>query len=192
MPDSSHPARTRLLEAGLALAESGSLAGTSVNNIIDAAGLSKGAFYVHFKDRASYLAALHRKFYDTINAHVEEAMAAYPPGTERLRRGAEAYLNACLNARGVRAMLLDVRSEPTIAAQIKDNVNTFVRQTAADFRATGSPEPTAAAQLFIAMVHEVAMIELERARPDRSLRRALWHLGRIDPTVPRRRSPRSA
>jgi AcrR family transcriptional regulator len=180
MAEETHPTRGRLLDAGLALAESGSLAGTSVNDIIDAAGLSKGAFYVHFKDRATYLAALHRRFYEAINARIHAAMADHPPGAERLRRGTEAYLDTCLHARGVRAMLLDARSEPMIAAQIRDNTATFARLAAADFKALGEPGPAATAKLFVAMVHEAAMIELERAGVDRPLRRALLSLGRID------------
>jgi AcrR family transcriptional regulator len=180
MAEDSHPTRGRLLDAGLALAESGSLASTSVNDIIDAAGVSKGAFYVHFKDRASYLAALHGRFYDAVNDRVQAAMADHPPGAERLRRGTEAYLDACLNARGVRAMLLDVRSEPAIAARIRDNVAAFTRQATADFKALRSSDPAATAKLFVAMVHEVAMTELERAGEDRPLRRALWRVGRLD------------
>lgn len=183
MAEASHPTRSRLIEAGLALAESGSLAATSVNHIIDAAGLSKGAFYVHFKDRGEYLAALHHTFHDSINAEIRQAMAAYPPGARRLRSGAEAYLAACLRSRGVRAMLLDVRSEPAIAAQMGDKIDVFVEVAAADFRALAVPEPVAAARLFVAMVREVAIAELGQGRTEPELRQALWHLARLDSSL---------
>jgi AcrR family transcriptional regulator len=178
--DASHPTRSRLIEVGLALAESGSLAATSVNHIIDAAGVSKGAFYVHFKDRGEYLAALHRTFHASVNAEIRQAMAAYPPGARRLRRGAEAYLDACLRARGVRAMLLDARSEPAIAAQMGDKIDAFVEVAAVDFRALDAPEPAAAARLLVAMVREVAIAELGRGRVEPELRQALWHLAQLD------------
>jgi len=178
--EASHPTRGRLLEVGLALAESGSLAATSVNHIIDAAGVSKGAFYVHFKDRQAYLAALHRTFYDSINAEIRTAMSAHPPGARRLRSGAEAYLDACLRSRGVRAMLVDVRTEPSTMDQMNANVDTFTEVAAADLRALALPEPMATARLFVAMVREVAIAELARGSRDPQLRQALWYLGRIE------------
>ena len=63
-------ARTRenLLQAGLALAERLGLEGLSVNAVVDAAGVSKGTFFHHFRDRVSYLVALHRRFHDSPQA----------------------------------------------------------------------------------------------------------------------------
>src|SRR5262245_49961506 len=121
MADDTHPTRIALLDAGLALAETASLAATSVDQVVRAAGVSKGTFYVHFTDRSEYLAALHRRFYAGVNAQISEAIAAHSPGAERLRRGAVAYLDACVRSRGAKAMLLDVRSEPAIAAQVRQN-----------------------------------------------------------------------
>ena len=44
--------REALLDAGAALAEEHGLAGVSVNMVVARAGVAKGTFYVHFKDRA--------------------------------------------------------------------------------------------------------------------------------------------
>jgi hypothetical protein len=96
-----------------------------------------------------------------------------------LRRGAEAYLDGCLNARGVKAMLLDVRSEPAIVGQIRENVAAFASMIVEDFAALKVPEPAATGRLFIAMVQEVALGELDRGGPDRKLRSALWQLGGV-------------
>jgi TetR/AcrR family transcriptional regulator, transcriptional repressor for nem operon len=179
VPEPSHPTRNLLLEKGLALAESGSLAATSVDDVVRAAGVSKGTFYVHFKDRATYLAALHRNFYDMLGVRIRESMAPLVPGAARLRRGAEVYLDGCLHSRGVKAMLVDVRSEPAITAQIRENSAGFASLIVEDFTALKVAEPAAAARLFIAMVQEVALGELDRGGPDRKLRRALWHLGGV-------------
>jgi TetR/AcrR family transcriptional repressor of nem operon len=183
VPEDSHPTRTLLLETGLALAESGSLAATSVDDVVRAAGVSKGTFYVHFKDRSAYLAALHRRFYDVLGAQIQQVMVMVPPGARRLRRGAEVYLDGCLTSRGVKAMLLDVRSEATMAGQIRENVGLFAKLIVEDFAVLKAPDPASAARLFIAMVQEVALGELERGGPDTKLRRALWRLGGVQLTA---------
>ena len=61
-------ARTRenLLQAGLALAERLGLEGLSVNAVVNAAVVSKGTFFNHFRDRVSYLVALHRRYHDVL------------------------------------------------------------------------------------------------------------------------------
>jgi TetR/AcrR family transcriptional repressor of nem operon len=175
VPDEAHPTRAALLSAGLALAESGSLAATSVDHVTRAAGVSKGTFYVHFADRSGYLVALHRAFYAGIGVRIRQALGAHPPGAERLRAGAGAYLDACLDARGVKAMLLDVRSEPAIAEQVRENVAAFAALVTEDFAALGAPDPGSAARLFVAMVQEVALTELQGSGLDEHLRAALWH-----------------
>jgi AcrR family transcriptional regulator len=180
MADESHPTRAALLDAGLRLAESASLAATTVDHVVRAAGVSKGTFYVHFADRTAFLAALHETFYVAINERIAKAMAPHPPGAQRLRSGAEAYMDACVQSRGVKAMLVDVRSEPAIAARIRANADAYAATAATDFAALGAPQATAAARLFVAMVNEVALAELEAAEPQPELREALWHLARAE------------
>jgi TetR/AcrR family transcriptional regulator, transcriptional repressor for nem operon len=174
VPDDAHPTRAALLSAGLALAETGSLAATSVDHVVRAAGVSKGTFYVHFADRAAYLAALHRAFYAEVGTRIGAALSAHQPGADRLRAGASAYLDTCLDARGVKAMLLDIRSEPAIADQVRENVAGFAAIVTADFAALGAPAPAPAARLFTAMVQEVALAELQGGGADEDLRAALW------------------
>jgi AcrR family transcriptional regulator len=186
MPDDTHPTRSSLLDAGLTLAESGSLGATSVDDVVRAAGVSKGTFYVHFKDRTSYLVALHRRFYAELGAAVRAATEDLPLGGQRLSLGAEAYLDSCLRSRGVKAMLLDVRGEPAIAAEVAKNIDAFVRVAAEDFAAIDTPNAAAAARLFVAMVQEVALAEMARGRPETVLRQALWHLARATPPAARR------
>ncbi|GAA4370183.1 TetR/AcrR family transcriptional regulator [Agromyces bauzanensis] len=182
MPETTHPTRQLLLDAGLAAAESGTLAGTTVDDVVRAAGVSKGTFYVHFTDRSAYLVELHRSFYDALGARVRAAMTDLPPGADRLRRGTEVYLNACLSARGVRAMLLDVRSDPVVAVRIREHNAHYLDLVAEDLDALATPDPGSAGRLFVAAVHETALAELEEGREQPRLRRALWRIARIAPT----------
>jgi TetR/AcrR family transcriptional repressor of nem operon len=173
VPDEHHPTRGALLDAGLTLAESRSLPAMSVDEVVRAAGVSKGTFYVHFVDRSAYLVALHVRFYERLSAAVAGAIEGLPPGARRLWRGTEAYLDCCLDSRGVKAMLLDVRTDPAIAGEIRRNVAHFALVAAEDYTAAGTTGAQAAARLYVAMVAEAAIMELERGAPDPAVRENL-------------------
>ena len=72
--------REALLDAGAALAEEHGLAGVSVNMVVARAGVAKGTFYVHFKDRAAFVDAMHARFHTRVQAAIDEAIAGLPPG----------------------------------------------------------------------------------------------------------------
>jgi TetR/AcrR family transcriptional repressor of nem operon len=174
VPDESHPTRGALLEAGLALAESRGLPAMSVDEVVRTAGVSKGTFYVHFVDRATFLTALHVRFYQRLSAAVTAAIEGRPPGPERLWRGTAAYLDCCLESRGVKAMLLGARTEPAIAEEIRRNVARFATLAAEDFAAAGTADSAqASARLYVAMVSEAAIIELEAGGADPAVRASL-------------------
>jgi AcrR family transcriptional regulator len=173
MADESHPTRALLLDAALSLAESGGLPRMSVDEVVRAAGVSKGTFYVHFTDRRAFLTALHRRFYEQLSAVVAISVHGRGPGLERLGLGTQAYLSCCLEARGVRAMLLDVRSDPAISSEIRSNVARFTTLVAEDLAEAGMQGGPAAARLYVAMVAEAALAELELARPNAEIRAAL-------------------
>ena len=105
--------RTReiLIETGLRLAERTSLAGLSINLLVEEAGVAKGTFFHHFGDRPAYLLALHREFHSRIFAGIFDAIDGMDPGAGRLLATSRTYLDACLRDRGVRAFLLEARAE---------------------------------------------------------------------------------
>src|ERR1700735_5379271 len=104
--------RQALLDAGASLAEEHGLSGLSVNMVVVRVGVAKGTFYVHFKDRAAFVDAMHARFHARAEAVAAEATAGLPPGAERLFRGSEAYLDVSLANRGVKALSLEARSDP--------------------------------------------------------------------------------
>ncbi|WP_285778943.1 TetR/AcrR family transcriptional regulator [Microtetraspora sp. NBRC 13810] len=153
--------RDRLIEAGLRLAERTGLAGLSVNLLVDEAGVSKGTFFHHFRDRASYLLALHGGFHDRLLAEMLTAIEGMTPGAERLFAAAETYLEGCLRDRGVRALLLEARAEAPIAEVVRARNAQGAELCAADFKAMGRPYPLDAARLWVGMVAEAALVELD-------------------------------
>jgi len=169
--------REALLDAGAALAEEHGLAGVSVNMVVARAGVAKGTFYVHFKDRAAFVDAMHARFHSRVEAAVAGAIAGLPPGAERLYRGCEAYLDVSLANRGVKALSLETRSDPAVQASMEARRERLAAAGVADVEAMGWDDAEAAAQLLGAMTREISVLEFDAGRrlpaPRRALKRFL-------------------
>jgi TetR/AcrR family transcriptional regulator, transcriptional repressor for nem operon len=165
--------REALLDAGAALAEEHGLAGVSVNMVVAQAGVAKGTFYVHFKDRAAFVDAMHARFHARVQAAVDQAVAGLQPGARRLFRAAETYLDVSLANRGVKALSLEARSDPTVADSMADRRDRLAAAGVADLRAMGWDDAEAAAQLLAAMTREISVLEFDAGHRLPASRRAL-------------------
>jgi TetR/AcrR family transcriptional regulator, transcriptional repressor for nem operon len=169
--------REALLDAGAALAEERGLAGVSVNMVVARAGVAKGTFYVHFKDRAAFVDAMHARFHARVEAAIVGAIAELPPGAERLYRGFEAYLDVSLENRGVKALSLETRSDPAVLSSMEARRERLAAAGVADVQAMGLDDAEAAAQLLAAMTREISALEFDAGRrlpaPRRALKRFL-------------------
>jgi TetR/AcrR family transcriptional regulator, transcriptional repressor for nem operon len=162
-----------LLDAGAALAEEHGLAGVSVNMVVARAGVAKGTFYVHFKDRAAFIDAMHARFHAGVEAAIGEATAGLPPGAERLFRGSEAYLDVSLANRGVKALSLEARSDPAVQKSMTARRERLAAAGVADLEVMGWDDAEAAAQLLGAMTREIAALEFDAGHRLPASRRAL-------------------
>ncbi len=165
--------RQELIDAGLRLAERTGLTGLSINLLVAEAAVSKGSFFHHFGDRASYLLALHRDFHDRVLAEILEAVNGVEPGAARLMVAAQTYLDACLCDRGVRALLLEARAEPAIATEVSARNAANAKLCTPDFKAMGWPQATESARLWVGMTAEAALVELDGGRRRPRIRAAL-------------------
>jgi TetR/AcrR family transcriptional regulator, transcriptional repressor for nem operon len=165
--------REALLDAGTALAEEHGLAGVSVNMVVARAGVAKGTFYVHFKDRAAFVDAMHARFHAQVEAAVSGAIAGLPPGAERLCRGLEAYLDVSLANRGVKALSLETRSDPAVQGPMETRRKRLAASGVADVEAMGWEDAEAAAGLLAAMTREISVLEFDAGRRLPAQRRAL-------------------
>lgn len=167
-------ARTRssLIEAGLRLAERIGLNGLSIN-LVEEAQVSKGTFFHHFGDRASYVLALHREFHDRLLTEIQQATSSLEPGRERLVVAANTYLDGCLRDRRVRALLLEARADPLVAEEIGARNASNATLVQADFKAMKWPRPYECAQLWVGMTAEAALIELKAGKRRPAVRAAL-------------------
>ncbi|HLZ58053.1 MAG TPA: TetR/AcrR family transcriptional regulator [Ktedonosporobacter sp.] len=175
----SHPTRQLLINAGLDLASNVSLNRISIDAVVNKAGVAKGTFYVHFHDRAAFLVALHVQFHEQVLSRILEATEGLPHGAKRLRLGTETYLNECLQQRAIKAILLEARSEPSIASEVQRRNATFAALERDDFAALGWSDPATAARLFVALGAEVALIELETGQNE-AARQTLWRFARLE------------
>jgi TetR/AcrR family transcriptional regulator, transcriptional repressor for nem operon len=167
--------RTReiLIETGLRLAERTSLAGLSINLLVEEAGVAKGTFFHHFGDRPAYLLALHRAFHSRIFAEIFDTIDGMEPGADRVLAASRTYLDACLRDRGVRALLLEARAERTIAEEIRFRNKATADYFKTDFQAMNMPHPYESALLWIGLVVEAALIELDTGGRQPALRAAI-------------------
>jgi TetR/AcrR family transcriptional regulator, transcriptional repressor for nem operon len=165
--------REALLDAGAALAEEHGLAGVSVNMVVARAGVAKGTFYVHFKDRAAFVDAMHARFHARVQAAVDQAVAGLPPGARRLSRASEAYLDVSLANRGVKALSLEARSDPAVQDSMAVRRERLTAAGVADLKAMGWEDAEAAAQLLAAMTREISVLEFDAGRRLPTSRRAL-------------------
>ena len=165
--------REALLEAGAALAEEHGLAGVSVNMVVARAGVAKGTFYVHFKDRAAFVDAMHARFHARVQAAVDQAVAGLPPGARRLSRASEAYLDVSLANRGVKALSLEARSDPAVQDSMAVRRERLTAAGVTDLKAMGWDDAEAAAQLLAAMTREISVLEFDAGRRLPAARRAL-------------------
>ncbi|WP_051450471.1 TetR/AcrR family transcriptional regulator [Actinospica robiniae] len=166
--------RDALLDAGLRVAEEHGLSGMSVNRVVAGAGVAKGTFYVHFADRDAFLDALHRRYTEQSGAAVAAAMDGHAPSWRRLRQMIEAYFESSMRHRGVKALALEVRNAPGVAAKVDARNAVFVELAEPDLEAMGWPDPRAAARLVVAMAAELMMAEMTAGEPDEAGRAALW------------------
>ena len=171
----SHPTHSALLGAAGAVLDRDGLHALSIDTVTREAGLGKGTFYVHFDDRAALLVELHRRFHDNVFDTVTQATSSMSPGPQRARVRILSFLDGCRGQPGVRAMLLQARSEPAVAAEVRRRNDEAAKLLATDL-GEAVVHPLETARLLVAATAEVAVHELEAGRKRPRLRAALTDL----------------
>ena len=173
--DQDHPTRWELIAATIDLAERDGLRSLSVAQITAAAGHAKGTFYVHFPDRAALMVAVHRWFHDTVFAHVISQTSDDEPGPQRAGRRMIAFLDQCRTLSGVRALLIDARTEPALAAEVEQRNRQASQVLSEDLRGSVAHSEETARILVLATA-DIAARESIRRRRLPAARRALVEL----------------
>jgi AcrR family transcriptional regulator len=99
--------RTALSAAARQLFTERGYAATSTTEVVERAGVSRGALYHHFAAKEELFRAVFEQLEDEITKHVaREALTSTDP-LEQLRRGTRAYLDACIDPAVQRVVLLE-------------------------------------------------------------------------------------
>ena len=180
---SPEPGRNALLDAGQRLLGTSDLARISVNAIVAEAGMAKGSFYQHWPSRAEYVRALHARFHDQLGESIAAAMAGLPPGRDRLETGMNTYLDGCLAEPATKALLVQSRTEAGLSDLVAARNESSAALMLPDLVALGWAPPEPIAALLVAVIAEIALVELAAGQPDGELRRGLLRLATRTPTA---------
>jgi AcrR family transcriptional regulator len=82
-------------------------AATSTTEIVERAGVTRGALYHHFAAKEELFRAVFEQLEGEVTEHVAEEALTSPDPLEQLRRGTRAYLEACIDPAVQRVVLLD-------------------------------------------------------------------------------------
>lgn len=105
--DRSASMRTRLLDAARQLFVSEGFAATSTPAIVEAAGVTRGALYHHFKDKEAIFRAVVEAEAEAVSQAIDAADMSGVPPLDQLLAGASAYIEAMRKEGRVRLLLLE-------------------------------------------------------------------------------------
>jgi AcrR family transcriptional regulator len=109
-PERRAATRAALIAAARQLFAAKGFAGAGREEIVERAGVTRGAMYHHFASKEALFRAVYEEVEDEVMARVADAAMSAAEPLEQLRRGARAYLDAAASAEVRRICLLDAPS----------------------------------------------------------------------------------
>lgn len=175
-----------------------------LDDLVRAAGLTKGALYHHFGSKRGLFEAVLGDLVEEVGRRVDAALAAHPHSRRALLAASEAWLSAMLDAGARRIILLDAPAVLGHRAVRELDAQSAVRPLAellaslqADGEIAADVDAVAAAHLMAGALDEAALWIGESEHPQRSLAAALATVERLldglaahDVSKPRTARPR--
>ncbi len=106
----SEATRAALIAAGRSLFAERGYAGTGTEDVVDRAGVTRGALYHHFGDKRELFKAVFEQLEEELVQKVKAKASGASDPWEQLVSGSEAFLDACLEPAVQRIVLLDAPS----------------------------------------------------------------------------------
>jgi AcrR family transcriptional regulator len=103
----SQATRRQLVSSARALFGARGYAGVGTEEIVRAAGVTRGALYHQFRDKADLFAAVAEEVEAEISARISAGAGAATDPVEALRAGTRLFLDACADPEVERIILLD-------------------------------------------------------------------------------------
>ncbi|HET9200284.1 MAG TPA: TetR family transcriptional regulator, partial [Dehalococcoidia bacterium] len=103
----SEATRHELMDAARDLFTERGYADTPLEEVVQRAGVTRGALYHHFKDKEDLFRAVHEQVAQGVNDRVTKAIGRASNPWEALLFGCRAFLDSCLDPSVQRIMLVD-------------------------------------------------------------------------------------
>lgn len=114
--------KQRIIETGMKLFATKGFHSTSIQEIADQSGVSKGAFYLHFSSKEDLTLNIHQYYYNDLVERVEEVRKQALPPKESLARQIQVYIEAFQNNKEF--IIMHMRDN----VDIKSEANSFMME----------------------------------------------------------------
>lgn len=105
--EQSDATRKALIDAARDLFAQHGFADTATEAVVANAGVTRGALYHHFKDKTALFQAVYEDLEEQLVARVDQSVQGITDPLKVLRRGSDAFLDACLDPAVMRVVLLE-------------------------------------------------------------------------------------
>lgn len=105
--EQSDATRRALIDAARELFAEHGFADTGTEAVVQAAGVTRGALYHHFKDKTALFQAVYEDLQEQLVMKVAASVGNVRDPLRVLKKGAEAFLDACLDPAVTRVVLLE-------------------------------------------------------------------------------------
>jgi AcrR family transcriptional regulator len=154
--------RAELLDAARRVFERGGYHSATVSAIVQAAGLSQGAFYLYFADKKAVFAALQEEMATLLRRRIYWATRDEREPQARLEAGLRSYFEFYSEySEWNRRLLTEGLGIDSSFESRQANLNrTLVAAFEATFRELGAPDPVVAGFALIGMAQQLAYAQL--------------------------------
>lgn len=174
--------RMRILEAALALTQSGAIDRVDVRRITAAAGVTARAYAREFADDTAFLEALHGHHVSLLVGEIGSVIGHLPAGRDRLVQGIETYWQGCIERIPTRRLIKNGRKLAQLDAAIQRRNRAFEYLLQPELQAIGLSATAETARLLRTLIEEVAQAEYGSGVIEPPIRQAFWRM--FDATIP--------
>ena len=150
LPPGGEPRRARLVEAADRVLRAKGYRETTIEDIVNEAGVAKGTFYLYFNNKQDLFLEVLSRAVLALESHLEEALDGVTGPLDRLKKRALSYMRGYLNYRDLIFILYgeavggDIRFQREfhdIYRRLTSTLSEDIREVAARFGALSSVDP---------------------------------------------------